>query len=57
MKNRYVHEMKRTGDSRATRAAKGGLAASMPIRVPVKSQGSFSMPPAAPISSRMGRMT
>ena len=29
----------------------------MPTRVPVKSHGRFSMPPAAPISSRMGRMT
>ena len=57
MKNRYVHEMKRTGASRVTSAEKGGLAISMPISVPVNSHGRFSMPPAAPISSRIGRMT
>ncbi len=49
--------MKRTGERRPTSAEKGGFATSMPMSVPVKSHGRFSMPPAAPISSRIGRMT
>ena len=57
MKNRYVHEMNRIGGNRATSAAYGGFTTSMPISVPVNSHGRFSIPPAAPISSRIGRMT
>src|SRR5215208_3724683 len=55
MKKRYVIGTNRLAGSLTVRAEKSGLATSVTASVPVNSHDRLRTPPAAPISSRIGR--